>query len=451
MLNKYIGILAQRLEAGNTVALYCYGIFASHILCTLEKLSGKLPAVVIDNDERKRGRADFGVPVMPFEEARERYSGLQYFICSDDFKYTIIGDMLEKGVSPEEIINYIPVEKDLTCLPIRNRLLIDLYPKSAQVHGIQSCCEASFENSLQAAQSSIQVPAEDEKYDGLENILSAELSRYDRGEVDICKSCALRQEQYIVRKGYKKRYKQIAFYQQSCADCLAHCVYCCAGASDKNLRASAEFQTDSLEYYAAFVDKLLSLGWIDDDFTCAVDMSERDSDKKIGFVVNSLQKANLTPMLYKVGSCLLTYSKNLEDLLRQGSVYIIWSLDAGSRETYRKIKQIDAFNQVVENVKRYIQADAFHGRFIVAKYLIVKGVNDREEEFDAYLLLVTELGLKYVSISFNFFIEADEFDLEFIRRCYSKIVACGLQLTNKNNSEAVTKALAMLSMRRQSL
>ena len=106
---------------------------------------------------------------------------------------------------------------------------------------------------------------------------------------------------------------------------------------------------------------------------------------------------------------------------------------------------------MVENVRRYIRHDAFQGKFIVAKYLIVKGVNDNEEEFDAYLRLIRELGLTFVSLSFDFYVEAEESDLEFIRGCYRKICAQGLQLTNKNNSEAVTKALSMNSTRRQTL
>ena len=69
--------------------------------------------------------------------------------------------------------------------------------------------------------------------------------------------------------------------------------------------------------------------------------------------------------------------------------------------------------------------------------------------FDAYLDIVKELGLKYVSLSFDFNIEADESDMAFIQACYAKIVNAGLQLTYKNNSEAVTRALNMNSILNQ--
>ena len=70
-------------------------------------------------------------------------------------------------------------------------------------------------------------------------------------------------------------------------------------------------------------------------------------------------------------------------------------------------------------------------------------MNDNEEEFDAYLQLVTELGLSFVSLSFDFYVKAEVTDLAFIQNCYQKILDRGLQLTYKNNSEAVTRALEM--------
>lgn len=450
-MKDYSAVLAEKIRNGEQVALYCYGILAGHMLYRLKTFHGVLPAVVVDNDEQKRGNAEFGVPVMPFADARERFQNLQYFICTDDFKYAIIGDMLEKGVLPENIVNYVPVKKEVSCLPLRSRLLIDLYPAEAGVHGVRSCCEAAFENTEKVNQTAIQFPFEEEGYPDLEARLDALMSPFEEGRTEVCRGCPLWQEQYMVAREYERRWKQVAFYQTSCVDCLSHCVYCCAGAADKDVKASPEFQTDRLSYYAGFVNRLLAFGRLDDDFTCTIDMSERDIDCKIGFVADALQRAGLSPLIYKIGSCLMTYSGNLEELLRQGKAYIIWSLDAGTRETYRKIKQVDVFDHVLENVKRYISHDVFSGRFIVAKYLIVKGINDNEKEFDEYLRLVLELGLTYVSLSFDFYVKAEESDLEFIRSCYQKICAHGLQLTNKNNSEVVTAALSMTSTRRQTV
>ena len=42
-------VLADKIRRGEHVALYCYGILASHMLCSLEKFYGVLPTVIIDN------------------------------------------------------------------------------------------------------------------------------------------------------------------------------------------------------------------------------------------------------------------------------------------------------------------------------------------------------------------------------------------------------------------
>lgn len=442
-MKNFKSILADKIRQGENVALYCYGIYASYMLCYLEKFQGVLPAVVIDNDSRKRGVAEFGVPVMPFSEAEEKYAGLQYFICSDDFKYAIIGDLLEKGVNSENIINYVPVEKKRTCLYFYNRLLLVLGVGGRGTQVISHCNKDSFKT----ATMSTRIPIGNGNYDGLEQILKTAFSDFENGSLDVCKDCVLNKEQYIVSRAYKKNYKQVAFYQATCADCLSHCVYCCVGGSSKEKPIT---KLNSLESYAGFLNSVFALDRIDDDFNCAIDMSERDSDRKIGLVVEELKRAGLSPLAFKVNSCFLTYSPNLAELMRQGMTYTVWSLDAGTRETYKRIKQVDAFDKVMENVKRYIGQDAFGGRFIVAKYLIVKGMNDNEEEFDAYLKLVTDLGLKFVSLGFDFNVKAEERDLKFIQNCYNKIVKNGLQLTYKNDSEPVTRALNMNSILSQS-
>jgi len=408
------------------------------MLCSLERFYGVLPTVLIDNDERKRGTAEFGVPVMPFLEARKKYEVLQYFICSDDYKYTIIGDLLENGVNPESIINYVPVEKRKTCLYFYNRLLLTRGLETG-ANLITHCNKDSFKPQIAYTA----IPCADNGYEDTGKLLDDAFAAFEGGSIEACNSCVMNREQYIIRRDCQKHYKSVAFYQESCADCLSHCVYCCVGGNSKG---EQPIRMRPLEDFAKFTNSVLSLDRVDEDFTCAMDMSERNCNEKIALMVRCIEQANLQPLVYKVNSCLLTYSEQLAELMRQGMVYVVWSLDAGTRETYRKIKQIDAFDTVLKNVRRYVAGDAFKGQFIVAKYLIVKGINDNEAEFDAYLRIVRDLGLKFVSLSFDFYVEADDRDISFIQECYRRITEEGLELTYKNNSVQVTRALSMNSI-----
>lgn len=434
-------VLADKIKQQESVALYCYGILASHMLCSLEKFYGVLPAVIIDNDPRKRGTAEFGVPVMPFAEARERFEDLRYFICSDDFKYSVIADLLEKGVRPEEIVNYVPVEKRRTCLYFYNRLLL-VQGREDGPHLISHCNMDSFKT-----QSAITTfPWKDGHHEDVGRLLDRSFADFERGEMKGCQNCVMDREQWMVSRDYPRHYKSVSFYQRGCSDCLSRCIYCCSGG---NCDKTTAVPMRNPEDFAEFAFSVLSLGRVDDDFTCAIDVSERDHDRKVGAAVGALERAGLVPLVYKINSCLLAYEDHLADLMRRGMVYVIWSLDAGTRETYRKIKQIDAFDRAVETVRRYLAEDAFGGRFIVAKYLIVKGINDNAAEFDSYLRLIRELKLRFASLSFDYNAQADNRDLAFIRECYRKLADAGIQLTYKNDSAVVAKALHMNSILEQ--
>jgi hypothetical protein len=429
-------IIAGKIKNGENVALYCYGIYASHLICYLEKFYGVKPAVVIDNDLRKKGLAEFDIPVMPFDEAKGKYDGLNYYICSDDFKFAIIGDMLEKGVKPENILNYVPVEKKRTCLYFQNRLLLLLGTGEDGTQLLSHCHYDGIKSNFFISR----VPIGNGSYESLEQIIDKDCLDFENENVDACKNCAQNRVQYAIAGTQTKKYKQVNFFQEHCGDCVFHCDYCCVGG---NKRSNSNCKFNSLDSYAKYCSKAFSLGRIEDDFSYGISVSERDFDKKVEVAVKSLKHANLNPMIYNVFSVFSAYSENLAELLRNGLTVVVWSLDAGTRETFKKIKQVDVFDRVIENAKKYIAQDAFGGNFIVAKYLIVKGMNDNDKEYDAYLDLVKNLGLKYVSLDFDFNLQADESDIRFIQKCYEKIIKNRLLLTYKNTNGVIPKALNM--------
>ncbi len=427
--------IAQYILDGKNVALYCYGIQAEYIVSYLWRFYNIAPLCIIDNDIRKRGISEEGIPILPYCEAKEKYGKIFYFICSDDYKYTIIGDLLEKGEKPDSIINYVPVEKRKGCLYFSNRLLFVQGSSASGIHSLVHCNADSFKKHVYRTDFEPK-----SNYADSEEILNEEFRRFRTGEIEKCGNCVLNREQYLVKDGYEKHYKAVAFYQKNCSDCIASCTYCCVGG---NTEGKFNDRYDSFDDYQVFVTSILHSGRVDDDFTLSFDTSERDMNKKIAVGRECIAENGLNPLVVKVNSCLVVYSDQIADMIRKGQCYIIWSLDAGTRETYRKIKQIDAFDKAVENVKRYIAEDIFEGRFIIPKYLIVKGVNDNEREFDAFLALISSLGLKNASLSYDFYAEMSEEDAHFIQECYEKLVKNGIKLTYKNNSKQVTEALNM--------
>lgn len=64
------------------------------------------------------------------------------------------------------------------------------------------------------------------------------------------------------------------------------------------------------------------------------------------------------------------------------------SLDCGTKETFAKIKNIDAFDKVVENIEKIMSDTKFR---VALKYIILENVNDNMEELTAFLNLAKTL------------------------------------------------------------
>ena len=108
---KHRKIAAERIREGKNVALYCDGLFSDTNILYLNTFYGVRPAVVIDNDPRKKGTTLFDIPIMPYKEAKHKFDDLYYYIQGNTYQYAIIGELTADGVDAGHIINYVPVDK----------------------------------------------------------------------------------------------------------------------------------------------------------------------------------------------------------------------------------------------------------------------------------------------------------------------------------------------------
>lgn len=78
----------------------------------------------------------------------------------------------------------------------------------------------------------------------------------------------------------------------------------------------------------------------------------------------------------------ILYSDDVEDMLKNRNAdEINISLDCGTRETYKKIKGIDAFDLTVNNIEKYRQS----AQRLVLKYIFLEGINDNKEDVLGFL------------------------------------------------------------------
>ena len=98
----------------------------------------------------------------------------------------------------------------------------------------------------------------------------------------------------------------------------------------------------------------------------------------------------------------IRYCKSIEEAFIQNKCFLIISIDSGTRDTYKKIKQVDCFDIIVENLKKYIQASQNVINNVILKYIIVNGYNDNKEEILSFVQLVTSLGIRNVRLDIDY-------------------------------------------------
>ncbi len=110
----------------------------------------------------------------------------------------------------------------------------------------------------------------------------------------------------------------------------------------------------------------------------------------------------------RVHSSGIKYIKELEQGLKEGKIHLTISVDSGSDETYKKIKNTDLYSVVRDNIKKYAQNKMPNNEANVsAKYIIIPNVNDSKEELEKWLLANLEAGLNYtiLDIEENWFLK----------------------------------------------
>ena len=86
------------------------------------------------------------------------------------------------------------------------------------------------------------------------------------------------------------------------------------------------------------------------------------------------------------------YCDSISELLSAGLININVSLDAGTSVTFEKIKGVDCFKNVIENVKRYASADGL----IELKYILLEGNNTNENDLRGFVRIAKEINSRVI-------------------------------------------------------
>lgn len=164
--------------------------------------------------------------------------------------------------------------------------------------------------------------------------------------------------------------------------CNFACSYCFAKDNLDNLKKNKTgLTTYEMLQQISQIPELVS-----DDLIILLSNGEFTANKHcnemLDIFLNTKWKIDLT-------SNMSIYREKLAALVEDGRVVsIVTSLDAGTRETFNKIKQRDMFDRVVGNLRKYPVAKTN----LYMKYIFLEGINDNEEDTDGFYELVKEFG-----------------------------------------------------------
>lgn len=426
---KYRETAAKLIREGKNVALYCDGIFSDTNILYLEKFLKVKPAVVIDNDPRKTGSTLFDIPILPYIEAKKQYAELYYYIQGSTYQYTIIGELLSDGVDAGHIINYVPVEKRSGCLIVETSVGIS-------DNGCNICYETGFNYNRNHRMLRMEAPLSAENFrERFAGFRDGDAFLQEDGS-DCRQGCPMHKNGHYA---VNPKVRMIGNYNSDY--CALSCMYCFLQELGMNRKPR------SVDFHE-WLSLLLESEYISDALVLHICPTEKIVDEDIDRTLEICREHIDAFETIHLFSCCYAYRKGLEPLLELGMAKSYWSLDAGTEETYEKIKRkTGIFQSVLGNVESYCSHDAFGGASIVPKYSVMKGINDNERDFEGFLDICRRFHVMYCGIQWDYADNDNESeeDYEIIRKFYRMIVSAGIKTTYTSGSTFLSKALDSLA------
>jgi len=353
-----------------------YGIqgeFAKKNINNWINITGAPEAFVVKDEKLLNFKTGFqGYDVISLGEALNRYPGAEIWITYNNNKdaKSAASDILTK-VKPERI-HFLEVNLEYRkgC----NRLGRSLHYETKR---IPMCTVGNRSRPMMYTKGSVtDIIAEWQEY-SKKLILANQLESPNK-----CYGCPLMKYGFYDTPGLRN----LRFLQSLRDDaCNLKCTYCSAAQSDKFAANKNKEGPSVYDVIYAFsqMTEFVNMG---KDFTITFANGELCANKHFDLIIDILL-ANKWQI--ELLSNLSIYREKLADFIHTGRVVkIITSIDAGTRETYKKIKKNDRFDVVVENLKKY----PLHKTKFFLKYLFLEGINDNEADIDGFYELAKESG-----------------------------------------------------------
>lgn len=204
---------------------------------------------------------------------------------------------------------------------------------------------------------------------------------------DYCKNCNMHTTDEVNENSTNKiKFIEIYhWYQCNCA-----CFYC-SNRHFTKLKITNSKNQKGIINVMPMLNKLQELNILDENAQISMVGGEPTLLRELVDILKFAIK-------HKYGISLLSngilYEKYISKTLNEiPNSTLIVSIDSGTKEMFKKIKGVDKYNDVIKNLKRYIDETKDNSYRIMSKYILLPGVNDNTDEIDKWIEQSAEIGI----------------------------------------------------------
>ena len=174
--------------------------------------------------------------------------------------------------------------------------------------------------------------------------------------------------------------------------CQCRCIYCHIHKEDQSIQS--EMAKAAYQKLFAVLDRAQERGLIAADATWQVSCGEIAIHPFKERILNYV--AGKRAAFYT--NC-IKYDEDIAQNLHDNPASIInLSIDSGTSATWHKVKGLDNFETVTENLAKYYAKSTRKGQ-ITLKYIVLPDINDTYEDFASLMEIAKVLEVQYIEIS----------------------------------------------------
>ncbi len=336
------------------------------------------PKAFGDNDPTKQGSNFLGLPVLSMDEITSRYPGCEIYITANEtIKFDVINSLLDKGVDADRILNYEQTKRYKSCRFLESNLFYRL-------KDLAFCCASFGRHSIPTVYTAGSHEETMKQFFLTRDLIIEGLNtsqKTSEAKMNPCIGC------YEVKDGAwsaDRRIRNLMFGYPSI--CNFKCFYCSA----KFNRVDKDLITKTNEALG-FWEFIKDSGYLAKDASINISSGEISVHPLRDKILSALQDY---PCWFFSNASV--YSEKMAEILAKKGSRLISSIDAGTRETFKKIKGVDIFDKVCNNLSRYAQAG-----LVELKYIFLPEINDNANEVERLLEFCEKANIKYLDISRN--------------------------------------------------